>query len=274
MKLGVSERRACKVLRQPRSTQRHESGQSEDRVMMRDYIIKLAEDHRRYGIREIEGLLRNEGKVVNHKRIELIWQQEGLQVPQKPKKRSRVRLSDGSYVRLRAEHPNHVWSYDFVSDKTHDGKKLKLLTIVDEFSKECLGIPVKRKMTSNDVIDALSNLFIIKGMPEYIRSDNGAEFTAKAIIEWLKGLGVAPLFIEPGSPWENCFIESFNGKLRYGLLDCEIFTSLLEAQVLTEQWRQEYNHIRPHSALGYKPPVPKAILPADFEKSLTLEVVQ
>lgn len=241
---------------------------------MRNYIIELAEKYRRYGIRELTGLLRNEGKMVNHKRIELIWQQEGLQVPQKPKKRRRVLLSAGTYVRLRAERTNHVWSYDFVSDKTHDGKKLKMLTIVDEFSKECLAIRVKRKMTADDVIDVLSDLFIIMGMPEYIRSDNGAEFTAKAVIEWLKGLGVAPLFIEPGSPWENGYIESFNGKLRYGLLDGEIFTSLLEAQVLTEQWRQEYNHIRPHSSLGYKPPVPRAILPAGFAKSLTLELVQ
>lgn len=241
---------------------------------MREYVIKLAEQYRRYGYREIEGLLRNEGKIVNHKRIELIWRQEGLQVPQKQRRRRRVRLSDGSYVRLKAEHRNHVWSYDFVSDKTYDGRTLKMLTIVDEFSKECLAIQVKRKMNSNDVIDVLSDLFITKGMPMYIRSDNGAEFTALAVREWLKGLGVAPLFIEPGSPWENCYIESFNGKLRYGLLDGEIFTSLLEAQVLTEQWRQEYNHIRPHSSLGYKPPVPRAILPADFEKTLTLKVVQ
>jgi putative transposase len=198
---------------------------------------------------------------VNHKRVERIWRQEGLKVPQRQPKRGRLWLNDGSCIRLRPERPNHVWSYDFVADRTQDGRPIRLLTMVDEFTRECLAIPVGRRLVANDVIECLSDLFVTRGAPEHIRSDNGAEFTATVVREWLARIGVKTLYIEPGSPWENGYIESFNGKLRDELLNGEIFTTLLEAKVLVERWRQEYNTFRPHSSLKYKPPAPEAWLP-------------
>jgi transposase InsO family protein len=197
---------------------------------------------------------------VNHKRVERIWRREGLKVPKKQPKRGRLWLNDGSCVRLRPEHKDHVWSYDFVMTRTSEGRSLRMLNIIDEYSRECLAILVRRQITSQDVIDVLFELFIFRGIPEYIRSDNGPEFTAKAVRSWLESLGVKTLFIEPGSPWENGYIESFNGKLRDELLNREIFTTLTEARILIEQWRREYNQIRPHSALEYQPPAPQAIL--------------
>jgi putative transposase len=197
---------------------------------------------------------------VNHKRVERIWRREGLKVPKKQPKRGRLWLNDGSCVRLRPEHKGHVWSYDFVMTRTSEGRSLRMLNIIDEYSRECLAILVRRQITSQDVIDVLFELFIFRGIPEYIRSDNGPEFTAKAVRSWLERLGVKTLFIEPGSPWENGYIESFNGKLRDELLNREIFTTLTEAKILIEQWRREYNQIRPHSALEYQPPAPEAIL--------------
>ncbi len=210
---------------------------------------------------------------VNHKRVERIWKTEGLKVPQKQPKRRRLWLNDGSCVRLRPEHKNHVWSYDFVMDRTSNGKAFRMLTIIDEYTRECLSIVVKRKLTSQDVLEELYNLFLVMGTPEYIRSDNGSEFTAKVVKDWLYDLGVKTLYIEPGSPWENGYIESFNGKLRDELLDREIFDTLLEAQVLIERWRREYNQVRPHSSLGYRPPAPEAFQLAGMP-SLTLGVVQ
>jgi len=208
-------------------------------------------------------LLNNQkGWRVNHKRVERIWRKEGLKVPKKQPKRGRLWLNDGSCIRLRPEYKDHVWSYDFVVERTTNGRPFKILTIIDEFTKESLSLKVNRKVTSQDVIDELFNLFIFWGIPEYIRSDNGPEFTAKAVRRWLNCLGVKTLFIERGSPWENGYIESFNGKLRDELLDREIFTTLEEAKVLIEQWRRDYNQIRPHSALRYRPPTPEAILTA------------
>ena len=201
------------------------------------------------------------GWVVNHKRVERIWRKEGLKVPRKQPKRQRLWLNDGSCIRLRPQHRNHVWSYDFVVSRTHDGRAVKMLTVLDEYTRESLCIKTARNIKSEDVIQELSNLFIAKGIPEHIRSDNGPEFTAKVVREWLERLSVKTLFIEPGSPWENGYIESFNGKLRDELLNGEIFMTLFEAQVLTEDWRKEYNHIRPHSSLGYRPPVPETIMP-------------
>ena len=198
---------------------------------------------------------------VNHKRVERIWRREGLKVPQKQPKRGRLWLHDGSCIRLRPEHKDHVWSYDFVTARTADGKAFKILTIIDEYTRECLAILVGRSLTSEDVIDQLFNLFVLRGIPEHIRSDNGPEFTARAVREWLDRLGVKTSFIEPGSPWENGYIESFNGKLRDELLDREIFTTLIEAKVLIADWRREYNQVRPHSAKGYKPPAPEAKIP-------------
>jgi transposase InsO family protein len=221
----------------------------------------------------ITGLLRNEGWRVNHKRVERIWRQEGLKVPKKQPKRKRLWLNDGSCIRLRPECRNHVWSYDFMTARTDNGRAFRMLNIIDEFTKECLDITVGRKITSYQVIERLAHLFITKGIPAYIRSDNGPEFTAKAVRRWLERLGVTTLFIEPGSPWENGYVESFNGRLRDELLNGEIFTTLLEAKVLIETWRNHYNTVRPHSALGYKPPAPEAIISSPMRGSVTLKVV-
>jgi len=202
----------------------------------------------------------NQGWEVNHKRVEKIWRREGLKVPQKQPKRGRLWLNDGSCIRLRPEHKDHVWSYDFVKDHTGNGKAFRILNIIDEYTRECLATFVARSIKAEDVLDQLFNLFVFRGIPEHIRSDNGSEFTAKAVRKWLSKLGVKTLFIEPGSPWENGYIESFNGKMRDELLDRELFTTLEEAKVLINQWRGEYNHIRPHSAKNYRPPVPEAVL--------------
>jgi len=231
----------------------------EERLAVR--VIELATQYGRYGYRRITALLRQEEWQVNHKKVERIWRQEGLKVPKKQPKRRRLWLNDGSCIRLRPECKDHVWSYDFVMARTSDGKSFRMLNIIDEYTRECLAIDIKRKITSQDVVDRLFELFIFKGIPEHIRSDNGSEFTAKAIRGWLNRIGVETLFIEPGSPWENGYIESFNGKLRDELLNREIFTTLTEAKVLIEQWRKEYNHIRPHSSLGYRPPVPETRIP-------------
>ena len=224
-------------------------------------ITELATKYGRYGYRRITAILNNEkGWQVNHKRVERIWRNEGLKVPRKQPKRGRLWLNDGSCMRLRPEHKDHVWSYDFVMDRTENGKAFKILNIIDEYTRECLATLVDRKLKSEDVLDQLFNLFVFRGIPEHIRSDNGPEFTARTVRQWLNRLGVKTLFIEPGSPWENGYIESFNGKMRDELLDREIFTTLEEAKVLINQWRKEYNHFRPHSSLGYRPPAPEATL--------------
>jgi putative transposase len=258
--LGVSERRACRVVGQPRSTQRSIPTLTEAEERLREEIVRLAKRYGRYGYRRITALLRRQGWRVNHKRVERIWRQEGLKVPQKQPKRGRLWLSDGSCVRLRPTHRHHVWSYDFMADRTHDGRPLKILTVIDEFSRESLDIVVERKLGADDVLHCLTDLFVTHGPPEHIRSDNGSEFTAQAVRQWLERTGVRTLYIEPGSPWENGYCESFNGKLRDELLDREIFYTLKEAQVLIERWRREYNTFRPHSSLGYRPPAPEAIL--------------
>ena len=258
-RLSVSERRACKVLGQHRSVQRHQVKPREDEVLLTQAVTFLATKYGRYGYRRITALLKQDGWRVNHKRVERIWRREGLKVPQKQPKRGRLWLNDGSCVRKRPEYRNHVWAYDFVMDRTYNGKRFRLLTIIDEYTRECLAIKVDRKLNSTHVVDTLLDLFIMHGVPDYIRSDNGSEFTARLVREWLKRLKVKTLFIEPGSPWENGYNESFNGKLRDELLNGEIFYTLKEAQVLIEQWRQEYNTVRPHSSLGYKPPAPETI---------------
>jgi len=224
-------------------------------------IVRLAERFGRYGYRRITALLHRDGWAVNHKRVERIWRQEGLKIPQKQLKRGRLWLNDGSCIRLQPACRYHVWSYDFVADRTHDGRVLKMLTVIDEYSRECLAIEVQRHRRSDDVLSCLTELFLQYGPPEHIRSDNGPGFTAHAVREWLAHLGVKTLFIEPGSLWENGYNESFNGTLRDELLNGEIFYTLKEAQILVEAWRQEYNQIRPHSSLGYQPPAPKAVAP-------------
>lgn len=198
---------------------------------------------------------------MNRKRLERIWREEGLKVPKKPIKRRRLWLNDGSCLRLRPQYKDHVWSYDFIEDATHDGRKLRMLVVIDEFSRECLAIVVARRLQSKHVLECLSGLFGERGTPVYIRSDNGPEFAAAAVRKWLGQVGVGTLFIEPGSPWENGYVESFNGKFRAEFLNRELFDTLLEAQVLIERWRYEYNTFRPHSALGYRPPAPEAIEP-------------
>ncbi len=221
----------------------------------------MATQYGRYGYRRITALLKAEGWPVNAKRVQRIWRREGLKVPSKQPKRGRLWLNDGSCIRLRAAWPNHVWSYDFVMDRTHDGKAFRMLTVIDEFTRRCLAIHVDRKLNSQSVLECIADLFVQHGPPDHIRSDNGAEFTAIAVREWLGRIGVKTLFIEPGSPWENGYNESFNGKLRDELLNTEIFYTLKEAKVLIERWRQHYNTVRPHSSLGYRPPAPEAILP-------------
>jgi len=257
----VSERRVCRALFVPRSTQRYEARIADDEPRLVEDVARLAARYGRYGYRRVTALLHTEGWRVNHKRVERIWRSEGLKVPRKQPRRGRLWTNDGSCVRLRPEHPNHVWSYDFLSDRTSDGRPLRFLTIIDEYTRECLAIDVARRLTSEDVLDRLAELFVRRGIPEHIRSDNGPEFTAKRVRGWLWRIGVKTLFIEPGSPWENGYNESFNGKFRDELLNREVFDTVLEARVLTGWYRREYNEVRPHSALGYRPPAPAAFLP-------------
>lgn len=248
----------CSVLGVSRSVQRRARCGGWDEEALRADMIRLAGQYGRYGYRRITALLRVEGWRVNHKRVERLWREEGLKVPKKQPKRRRLYLNDGSCIRLKPCWRNHVWSYDFVEERLADGSKIRMLTVIDEYSRTCLAIRVARRLKSHDVLDALSDLFITEGIPNFIRSDNGSEFTAHTLREWLKSLGVSTAYIEPGSPWENGYNESFNGKLRDELLNGELFYTLKEAQVVIEQWRRHYNHIRPHSSLGYRPPSPPA----------------
>jgi putative transposase len=258
----VSERRACTALGQHRSTQRKVPRGREDTERLTADVIELARQYGRYGYRKVAALLRRAGWSVSDGRVERIWKREGLKVPHKQPKRGRLWLTDGSCIRLRPEHPNHVWSYDFVEDRTHDGRKFRMLNVIDEHTHECLAIRINRKLKGIDVIDALSDLFILRGVPGHIRSDNGPEFVAKTVQEWITAVGAKTAYIEPGSPWENGYVESFNARLRDELLNGEIFYSLREAQIIIESWRRHYNTIRPHASLGYKPPAPEVLVPA------------
>jgi transposase InsO family protein len=261
--LKLSERRICRVLGQHRSTQRRVPTGPDDEERLTADIVELARRHGRLGYRKIAEMLRSTaGWIVNDKRVERIWRREGLKVPAKQSKQGRIWFADGSCIRLRAERPNHVWSYDFVEDRTHDGRKYRMLNLIDEFTHECLAIRVDRKLKSADVIDVLSDQFILSGVPEHIRSDNGSEFVAKAVQDWIGAVGAKTAYIERGSPWENGFIESFNARLRDELLDGEIFYSLAEARIVIESWRRHYNTERPHGSLGYKPPAPEVFIPA------------
>ena len=224
-------------------------------------IIDLASEYGRYGYRRITEELQKAGWQVGKDRVQRIWRREGLKVPQKQRPRRRLWFNDGSCIRLRPERANHVWAYDFVKAMTHDGRTLRLLVLIDEYTRECLAIRVARRLGSGEVIEVLAEVMLERGIPEHIRSDNGPEFVAKDLRKWLGKLGTGPLYIEPGSPWENGYCESFNGKLRDECLNGEIFYSLREAQIVIEKWRVEYNTRRPHSALGYKPPAPVAFAP-------------
>jgi putative transposase len=258
----VSERRACAALGQHRSTQRKVPQGRDDEERLTADIIELAGQYGRYGYRKIAALLRNAGWLVNDKRVERIWRREGLKVPKKQRKRGRLWLADGSCLRLRPQHKNHVWSYDFLEDRTHDGRRYRMLNVIDEFTHECLAIRIDRKLKAIDVIDVLSDLFILRGLPEHIRSDNGPEFIAKAVQGWIAAVGARAAYIAPGSPWENGYVESFNARLRDELLDGEIFYTLKEAQIVIESWRRHYNAVRPHASMGYKPPAPEVFVPA------------
>jgi putative transposase len=228
-------------------------------------IIAMASQYGRYGYRRIVVELWKAGWTVGKDRVERIWRREGLKVPRKQPKRGRLWLADGSCVRLRPQRPNHVWSYDFVSDATHDGRTIRMLTLIDEYTRESLAIRVARRLGSREVIETLADVMVGRAIPEHLRSDNGPEFIAKALRKWLAGLGSKPLYIEPGSPWENGYCESFNGKLKDECLNGEIFYSLKEAQVLVERWRVHYNTVRPHSSLGYRPPAPQTIMPPSIQ---------
>lgn len=234
--------------------------------------MRLAEKYGRYGYRRITALLKAEGWCINHKRVERIWREEGLRIPQKQKKRGRLYFNDGSCIRLRPLHQNHVWSYDFVQDRLCNGKKIRMLTVIDEYTRKCLKIKVGYKLKSDDVLEAIADLFLTEGLPEYIRSDNGSEFVAKSVQDFLGKIKVKTAYITPGSPWENGFNERFNGILRDELLNREIFYNLKEAQVMVENYRNEYNQIRPHSSLNYQPPAPRAAI--KIQKILTLNLDQ
>lgn len=252
--LEVSERRACQTIGQPRSTQRYQLRRPDQDRPLVQRMCELVRHHPRYGYRRMWALLRAEGYRVNVKRVYRLWRKEGFKVPRKQHKKRRLGSSANGCIRRRAERINHVWCYDFVNDQTSDGRTLKFLPIEDEYTRECLALEVDRSITSRDVIQTLQYLFEIRGAPAYLRSDNGPEFIARAIREWLASSGVGTLYIEPGAPWENAYSESFNSRFRDELLNRELFTSLTEARVLSEMHKQEYNHRRPHSSLGYMTP--------------------
>jgi putative transposase len=249
------------VISQPRSSQRYEGRKIDrDRALL-EQMLTLSRENPRYGYRRVWALLRREGWPVNKKRVHRLWRQEGLKVPEKQHKRRRFLLggSENGCTRRRAEHKDHVWSYDFVMDLTEEGRRLKMMPVVDEYSRECLSIDVERSITAEDVVATLTSLFLSRGGPAYIRSDNGPEFIAKAVKQWLEASEVETLYIEPGSPWENAYSETFISRFSDELLKREVFTDLLDAKVLIEDYRGHYNHQRPHSALGYRTPAEFAV---------------
>ena len=245
-------------MNQPRGTQRYVPEPREDEDRLTQAIVALASKYGRYGYRRITALLRCEGWHVGKDRVERIWRREGLKVPQKQKPRGRLWLNDGSCIRLRPMYTNHVWSYDFVSAKTYDGRTVRMLNLIDEHSRECLMVRCERRWSSAKVIEALADVMVRKGVPEHLRSDNGPEFVAHDLRQWLANTGAKTSYIEPGSPWENGYCESFNSKLRDEFLNGELFYSMKEIRVLAERWRIHFNTVRPHSSLGYRPPAPEA----------------
>ena len=250
----VSERRACQVLDQPRASQRYQAKPRDDEAALVKRIMELVRVHPRYGYRFITAKLRQEGWQVNAKRVYRLWRREGLKVPRKKRKRRRLGTSENACHRRRAAHRDHVWCWDFIFDRTTSGSQLKWLSIEDEYTRESLALKVDRSITSEDVIDTLAELFAMRGVPEHIRSDNGPEFIAQAIGRWLGQLEVETLYIEPGAPWENGYAESFHSRFRDELLATEAFENLLAARKLSAAWRDDYNHYRPHSSLGYLTP--------------------
>ena len=269
--MDISERRACRVIGQSRMTQHYKIKQPDKDKALTTEIRKLAKKYKRYGYRMITAKLRQDGWQVNHKRVQRIWQKEGLQVPYRRKFKKSKGCSQNGCAIKKAGHHDHVWTYDFMSDQTEDGRSLKLLTILDEFTRESLAIEVSRSIRARDVIAVLEYLFLIRGLPQFIRSDNGPEFVADAIRKWLEANHVETLYIAPGSPWENGYIESFNGKLRDEVLNREVFCSVREAKVIVESWRLEYNNRRPHSGLSYMTPAAFAAI-CNLSGSATLRL--
>ena len=259
----ISERRACRVLEQSRSSQRYVSTKASRDTAVVERMVALSRENPRYGYRRVWALLRREGWAVNKKRIQRLWREQGLKVPYKQHKRRRlVGSGENDCMRRRAEYPGHVWSYDFAMDATEDGRRLKMMPIVEEYSRECLALETERSITAEDVVETLARLFARRGAPSFIRSDNGPEFIAEALKRWLAASGVETLYIEPGAPWENAYSETFISRMRDELLDREVFANLKEAQVLAGEYREHYNQSRPHGALGYLTPAEFAAIEA------------
>ena len=259
-RFDASQRRTCRVIEQPRSTQRYLARKRDDEEPIVRRMHELVRTHPRFGYRRNWALLRSEGFVINRKRVWRLWRKEGFKVPQKQGKRRRLGCSDNGIVRHRAEHKDHVWAWDFIHDRDQRNRPLKWFTLIDEYTRECPAIEVERSMTSVDVIDVLAQVLLIRGAPMHIRSDNGPEFIAAAMRKYLEAAGVDTLYIEPGAPWENGYAESFHGRLRDELLNAEAFADLREAKVLAAAWQNDYNHRRPHSSLEYQTPAKFAAL--------------
>lgn len=253
-RLGVSERWACRALGQHRSTQRYEPTTAADDAALRVRLRKISAERSRWGYRRAHARLREEGWEVNRKRVQRLWREEGLRVPRRTRKRRRLGGSRAPAERLRAEYPGHVWALDFQFDQTAEGGTLKLLNVVDEFTREALEMHVDRSITADETVGVLERIAAERGAPRFIRCDNGSELTAHALRDWCRFAATTTSYIEPGSPWQNPYVESFNGRVRDELLDIEEFSCLTEARVLVADWRADYNHQRPHSALGMQAP--------------------
>jgi putative transposase len=261
--LGISQRLACQIVGQHRSTQRHQPIEPDRDWALREQLCAFSRAHPRWGYRRAHAVLREQGWRVNRKAIQRLWREEGLRVPAKRRKRRRLGASTCPADRLAAEHPNHVWALDYQFDQTQDGRRLKLLNVVDEHTRQALTIQVNRRIDADATVAVLDRLVAERGTtPRYIRCDNGPELTANALRDWCRFNQAGTSYIEPGSPWQNPYVESFGGRLRDELLAVEAFTTLLEARVLVEDWRIEYNTVRPHSALGF-------LTPSDYAKAWT-----
>jgi putative transposase len=250
----ASQRRGCRVSQQPRSTQRYTPQVKPDEPVLIRRMHELVRRYPRFGYRRIGAMLRAEGRRINLKRVRRLWKKEGFRVPVKTHKKRRLGHSDNGILRRRALHKNDVWTWDFVHDSDQAARPLKWFSLVDEYTRECLALEVNRHMTAVEVIEVLAEVFREHGVPGHIRSDNGPEFIAEAIRQYLGQAGIGTLYIEPGAPWENGYAESFQGRLRDELLNLEVFANLAEAKALAAHWKWEYNHVRPHSSLGYRTP--------------------
>ena len=253
-RLGVSERWACRVTGQHRSTQRREATPAADDEALRGELRAFSARRPRWGYRQAHTHLLDQGWQINRKRVQRLWREEGLRVPQRARKRRRLGTSTAPETRLRAQRPNHVWAFDFQFDQTADGHVLKLLNVVDEFTRQALVMHTARSISADQTVAVLAALVAERGAPTHIRCDNGPEMTAHALIDWCASQGAATSYIDPGAPWQNPFVESFHSRVRDELLNLELFSCLAEAKVLIEDWREDYNQRRPHSALGRKAP--------------------